>query len=87
MRRATDSAVRAILWHNVLLLMVARYGGEHLTRFAADCKVSPATAARIKEQRTSVGIDMLETIAREFRVQPWELLRPPGDRHRRDDVN
>ena len=56
--------------------MVARYGKENLTRLAADCRFGPGTATRIKEQKTSVGLDVIEQIAAAFQVEPWQLLVP-----------
>jgi transcriptional regulator with XRE-family HTH domain len=56
--------------------MVARYGKENLTRLAADCHFGPGTATRLKEQRTSVGLDVIDQIAVAFQVDPWQLLVP-----------
>jgi len=52
------------------------FGREHLTAFAKKAKISPGTASRIKEQSTSVGLDVLDQIAHAFNVQPWHLLSP-----------
>ena len=57
-------------------MMELRYQGENLWRFAIDTKVGPGTVTRIKTQQTSVGIDVLEKIADEFKIQPWQLLAP-----------
>ena len=70
---------KAVLWQNVKALMDARYGKENLTRLAADAKIGPGTATRIKEQKTSVGLDVLEQIAKAFGVEPWQLLVPGMD--------
>lgn len=69
-------SAKIILWENVSALMKHRYGRENLTRLAADCKLGPGTATRIKEQKTSVGLDVLEKIGRHFDLDPWQLLVP-----------
>lgn len=73
------TTLKAVLWQNVKALMVARYGKENLTRLATECRIGPGTATRIKEQRTSVGLDVLEQIAGTFHVEPWQLLVPGMD--------
>lgn len=55
------------------------YGKENLNRLIRDCKIGPGTATRIKEQKTSVGIDVLAKIAMAFELQPWHLLLPELD--------
>ena len=57
---------KAILWANVSALMVAKYGKENLTRLANDSGAGPGTMTRIKEMKTSVGMDVLEKIAKVF---------------------
>jgi transcriptional regulator with XRE-family HTH domain len=64
------------LWINVLALMERDYGGENLNRLAREAKVGLATATRLKNQGTSVGLDVLDKIAAAFRVSPCELLSP-----------
>lgn len=70
------TATKRALWANVLALMERAYGGENLTRLARDSGIGPGSTTRIKEQRTSVGIDVLEKIAGAFGVRPWQLLTP-----------
>ena len=70
---------KKILWANVQALMLHHYKEENLTRLARDTKCGPGTASRIKAQRTSVGIDVLDKIAGFFRLQPWQLLVPELD--------
>lgn len=67
---------KSVLWANVKARMQALYGKENLTRLVAESGIGPGTATRIKEQRTSVGLDVLEKIAKPLKVQPWELLNP-----------
>lgn len=74
--RVSLTPAKAVLWQNVKALMDARYGKENLTRLAADAKIGPGTATRIKEQKTSVGLDVLEQIGQAFGVEPWQLLVP-----------
>jgi len=70
---------KATLWHNMHALMVEHYGKEHLTRLAEECDIGPATATRIKQQKTSVGMDVIERIAARFDVEAWQLLVPGFD--------
>lgn len=64
------------LWENVLALMERDYLKENLTRLARDADIGGATAKRIKDARTSVGVDVIERIAKVFDVRPWQLLTP-----------
>jgi transcriptional regulator with XRE-family HTH domain len=73
----TDS--RKALWRAVTKLMQKHYGGENLTRLAKDCKFGPGTASRMKEAKTSVGVEILDKIAKHFQVESWELLVPTFD--------
>jgi hypothetical protein len=59
--------------------MLKHYGKENLTRLATDCKIGPGSATRIKEGKTSVGLEIVDKIARHFHLQPWELLVPTFD--------
>lgn len=65
---------KLILWENVLTLMAKRYGKENLGKFAADCGIGAASMTRIKLAKTSIGVDTIEAIAREFKLQPWQIL-------------
>lgn len=64
----------AILWQNVKKLMEHRYGEENLNALVRDTGIGPGTATRIKEQKTSVGLDTLEKLATPFKLQPYQLL-------------
>ena len=68
-----------ILWANVAALMRHHWGDENLTRLAREAKIGPGSCTRIKEQRTSVGIDILSKVARVFELQAWHLLTPGLD--------
>lgn len=70
---------KQVLWENVSALMKREFGKENLTALAKRAKIGPGTATRIKEQTTSVGIDVLDQIAVAFRVKPWHLLMPKRD--------
>ena len=56
--------------------MLKKYGKENLTRCAADAKIGPASMSRIKEQKTAVGFDVLESLATLFNIEPYVLLMP-----------
>lgn len=55
------------------------YGKENLTRLIDEAEVGPGTITRIKNQETSVGIDVLEKVAGALKVEPWQLLHPNLD--------
>lgn len=68
--------LKKVLWENVLALMVERYGEENLNRLARDAKIGPGSASRIKEAKTSVGLGIVEKVAKAFDVEPYQLLYP-----------
>lgn len=67
---------KRVLWQNIGALMTLHYGGEQLGRFARESGIGAATMTRIKAQKTSVGVDVIEAIARKFKIQPWQVLAP-----------
>ena len=70
---------KKVLWENVSRLMVKRYGKENLTRLAADSGVGPGTCTRIKVQSTSVGLEVVEAVAKALDAEPWQMLVPDLD--------
>lgn len=74
--RMDEAEAKAALWENVSTLMTRHWGRENLTRLSREAAVSPATATRIKDQQTSIGLDVLARIAGVFRVDPWQLIAP-----------
>lgn len=66
--------IKAVLWRNLNTLMAQQWGGENLTRLAREAGFAPATATRLKNQETSIGIDILEQLAAVFKVDAWQLL-------------
>ena len=67
---------KEVLWRNVKARMNALYGKENLSRLIKDSGVGPGTITRIKEQGTSVGVDVLEKVATALKVEPWQLIHP-----------
>jgi Cro/C1-type HTH DNA-binding domain len=67
---------KRILWANVSALMTARWGEENLNRLAREAKIGPASADRLKKQRTSVGLDVVDKIAKALSVDAWQLFVP-----------
>jgi transcriptional regulator with XRE-family HTH domain len=59
--------------------MRKHWNEENLNRLARTAGIGPATAARLKEQRTSVGLEVLDKIADAFNVATWQLLVPGMD--------
>lgn len=70
---------RNVLWRNISALMHKRYGREHITKLAADTGLSLATISRIKDQETSIGVLVLDSIARAMGISPMQLLNPEFD--------
>jgi hypothetical protein len=77
MIKMTDT--KKILWENVQSLMLDKYGKDNLWQFCKFVGLGPATGTRIKECKTSVGIEILEKIAGKFDLHPWHLLIPNLD--------
>ena len=73
---AGDKSIKQILWENVRALMVLKYGRENINRLAADAKIGIGSVQRIKEAKTSVGVDLVEAVADAFKVETWQLLAP-----------
>lgn len=70
---------REVLWRNVSALMYKKYGKEHITALAKDAKVGLATIDRIKKLGTSVGSDVIDSLASALGAQPWQLMHPEFD--------
>lgn len=70
---------RAALWANIQALMLKHWNEENLNRLARECAIGVGTAARIKDQKTSVGLETLEKIADHFQLCAWQLLVPGLD--------
>ena len=68
-----------ILWTNISTLMVARWGRENTNRLAREAGIGLATANRLKKQESITRLDMVAKVADLFAVQPWQLLKPPGE--------
>lgn len=69
-----DKSIKKVLWRNVQALMVQKYGRENINRLAADAKIGIGSVQRIKAAETSVGVDLVESVAEAFQVYPWQLL-------------
>lgn len=70
---------KKILWENVKSLMVEKYGEENLYRTMKDSKltgypISLGSLQRIKEQKTAIGLDVIDKLARFFNMESWQLL-------------
>jgi hypothetical protein len=69
-----QKSIRDILWENVRELMLEHYGEENLARLARETKVGVATVQRIKDANTSVGIDVVEKIAKRYSREAYQML-------------
>ena len=72
----TEIDSRRVLWTNLTALMDHHWEGENLTRLAREAKIGPGSATRMKQQTTSVGIELLDKVGRVFGVEAWQLLVP-----------
>jgi transcriptional regulator with XRE-family HTH domain len=75
-----EGTLKKLLWENVAELMRAKYGQENLNRLAKEAHIGVGSVARIKEGTTSVGLEIVEAIAKVFKVSPFQLLIPAKDR-------
>jgi hypothetical protein len=53
--------------------------GENLSRLARDAEIGPGSATRLKQQQTSVGIELVQRVAGLFGLETWHLLVPGLD--------
>jgi hypothetical protein len=70
---------RAVLWASVRALMIKEHGKENINQFHKRTGVSLASIGRIKEQDTSVGLQIIDKIAGTFGLAGWQLLVPGFD--------
>lgn len=75
----TPDASKQLLWHAVERLMLARYGKVNFTRLASESGIGLGTAARLKDEESTIGLDKVAAIARTFGLQLHELLDPNFD--------
>lgn len=59
--------------------MTHRWGGENLTRLSREAQIGPGSCSRIKAQQTSVGLEIIDKIARLFSLDTWQLFVPGLD--------
>jgi hypothetical protein len=64
------------LAENLTILITHRYGEMNQGAFIRDSKIANGNVTRLLAGETSVGIDLLDRLARFFHVQPWVLLVP-----------
>lgn len=72
--RMTKKASRQILAENLDKLMARFPGLESNYALGAKAKVAHSHIRRIRLQESAATVDMLDTIAEAFGIQPWELL-------------
>ena len=65
---------KPVLRATVRKLMPRHYGIVNLNRLARECKFTLSTAARIKAQETSIGLEVVDRLADYFRIEPGQLL-------------
>jgi hypothetical protein len=70
---------KVVLRDNVHSLMHHHWGGYAATRLSRESGVGVGTIGRINDAQTSVGIDVIEAIARVWGLEPWHLLIPNLD--------
>ena len=74
---AIDS--RIVVWRSVSALMQKHYGKENLTRLAKEAGIGPGSASRLKECKTSLGVELVDKLAAAFHVEAWQLMVPGFD--------
>lgn len=67
---------KLILWSNVSALMIDRYGKINMQRLAQAAGVGIASIQRMRDENTSIGIDIVAKVAGAFDLLPWQLLFP-----------
>ena len=67
------------LWANVLALMIDRYGKENMLRLSKDAGIAIGSVQRMRDENTSIGINIVAKVANAFGLQPWQLLFPELD--------
>lgn len=70
---------RPILWTNLSALMSAHWGKPNLSRLSKEAGVGLASCDRIKKQSTSLGLELVESVAGVFGLQAWQILTPDLD--------
>jgi hypothetical protein len=70
---------KELLWENLKTLMLHHWQEINLNRLAREAKIGAASAMRIKESRTSVGLDIVDSVAGVFGLRAWQLLLPDLD--------
>ena len=77
--RMPSNDIKETLWANVSALMRYHFGKENLSELARRAQIGLASCDRIKKRDTSVGIDVLASVAAVFELQAWHLLTPNLD--------
>lgn len=72
--RMVEKDPKLILWENTKALMLERYGKENLGRLAVDAGFAPANTTRLKQAKTSMGMDHVAAVARALKVELWQLF-------------
>jgi hypothetical protein len=70
---------KAQLWENLTSLMTHHWHEININRLAREAKIGPASVQRIKDQETSVGLDIVDKVAQVWGLQAWQLLLPDLD--------
>lgn len=67
---------KKVLWDNVQTLMKHRFDKVNVNGFAEYVGIGVGSVLRMREGETSVGVDIIDKIARKFGLEPWHLLVP-----------
>lgn len=70
---------KLVLWTNVSALMLDRYGKINMQRLSKEAGVGIASIQRMRDENTSIGIDIVAKVASAFDLLPWQLLFPSLD--------
>ncbi len=70
---------KSVLANNLVPLMEREFGKSNIWQLARQAGIGPASAKRLVDGKTSVGIDLVACVAKLFKVSTWQMLYPNLD--------
>jgi len=78
----TPKDIKSIVAENVAALSARFHGRPNKTRLGTETGINLGGAQRVLSGEVSVGVDLLQQIARRYGLQAWQLLVPKFDPQR-----